>query len=309
MKLFEEEVQARERAVASPATSLKKPAKGPSTAATFLTRGLDTGPTCCYCHQPHLSNSCQAVESTEERRRILREAGRCYVCLKKGHISRQCRSNARCTRCHGRHHSSICSTESAQTKTKLMTSNSAKEQSTSTTLPAGMNPTAPVFKPPGSTSTTLWTSTNQAILLQTAQAVVFNPDDRQRSKRVRIILDNGSQRSYISKQLKTELSLQSKGEQSMSIMTFGSRADDSRVCEVVNVCMEVRGGQTKQLTLFVVPLICEPLTGQHIAFSQDHFQHLSGLTLADPLDGPEQLEVDILIGSDQYWSLITGKTR
>ena len=65
----------------------------------------------------------------------------------------------------------------------------------------------------------------------------------------------------------------------------------------------------KQLMLFVVPLICEPLTRQPVVFCRDNFPHLSGLILADPSDGQEQLEVDILIGSDQYWSLITGETR
>ena len=95
----------------------------------------------------------------------------------------------------------------------------------------------------------------------------------------------------------------------MSIMTFGLREESPRVCKVVNVRMELRGGQMKQFTLFVVPLICEPLTCQSVVFCRDNFLHLSGLTLADPSDGQEQLEVDILIGSDQYWSLITGETR
>ena len=191
--------------------------------------------------------------------------------------------------------------------TKPKTSDSMEAQLVSTAPQSSMNPAAPAFQPP--TSTALWTNTNQAVLLQTAQASVFNPDDPHRSKRVCVVLDSGSQRSYITEQLKTELALKSTGEQSMSIMTFGSREESPRVCEVVNVRMELRGGQMKQLTLFVVPLICEPLTCQPVVFCRDNFPHLSGLTLADPLDGQEQLEVDILIGSDQYWSLITGETR
>lgn len=153
------------------------------------------------------------------------------------------------------------------------------------------------------------TLSTQAVLLQTARAVVYNRDEPQRSKRVRIVLDSGSQRSYITEKLKMELSLQSNGEQSMSIMTFGSRGEAPQVCDVVNVCMEVRGGQTRQLTLFTVPIICEPLTCQPISFCRDNFKHLSGLPLADPSDGDEQLQVDILIGSDQYWSLLTGNTK
>lgn len=40
---------------------------------------------------------------TEARRRMLRD--RCFVCC---HLSRECQASARYTRCHGRHHTSIC---------------------------------------------------------------------------------------------------------------------------------------------------------------------------------------------------------
>lgn len=68
---------------------------------------------------------------------------------------------------------------------------------------------------------------------KTARALVFNPDDPQHSKRVCIVLDSGSQRSYITEQLKSELNLIAQGEQSMSIMTFGSSEENARVCDVV----------------------------------------------------------------------------
>lgn len=113
-----------------------------------------------------------------------------------------------------------------------------------------MNHEAAAFQPP--TSTTLWTGANQGVLLQTAQALVFNPDNPQHSKRVRIILDSGSQRSYVTERLKMELSLQPKG---MSIMTFGSREENTRVCEVVNVDVEVRYRQRGQFSLLAVPII------------------------------------------------------
>ena len=174
-------------------------------------------------------------------------------------------------------------------------------------LPSGMNPTAPVFQPP--TSTALWTSSSQAVLLQTAQAVVSNPDDPQRSKRVRIVLDGGSQRSYITEQLKTELSVRPVAEQNMRIVTFGAKGESSRKCDLVNVSVELSDGRMSLFTLYVVPLICEPLACQPVTFCQDQFEHLKGLTLADPSDVRGQLSVDILIGSDQYWSLVTGETR
>lgn len=61
--------------------------------------------------------------------------------------------------------------------------------------------------------------------------------------------------------------------------------------------------------LFTVPLICKPLSCQPVSLCQDTFDHLVSLDLADPSDGSPHLDVDILIGSDQYWDLASGETR
>ena len=103
MAVLEEEVQTRERAVTHVTLPPKNAAKGPETASALLAKGSDSTPTCCYCNQLHYSNVCRTVESIEERKRILREKGRCYICLKRGHISRQCPSKMRCFQCQGRH--------------------------------------------------------------------------------------------------------------------------------------------------------------------------------------------------------------
>ena len=51
------------------------------------------------------------------------------------------------------------------------------------------------------------------------------------------------------------------------------------------------------------------LNCQPVSFSQENFEHLAGLDLADSSDGRSRLKIDILIGSDQYWELITGEIR
>ena len=114
-----------------------------------------------------------------------------------------------------------------------------------------MNPAAPVFSPTTQTSS-LWTHTSEAVLLQTAQASVFNPDDPQRTKRVRIVFDIGSQRSHIKEQLKSDLNLTVRGRQSMSIMTYGSRDMCVRECDLVHVGTELMGGGTRLLSLYAV---------------------------------------------------------
>ena len=56
----------------------------------------------------------------------------------------------------------------------------------------------------------------------------------------------------------------------------------------------------------MVPLICLPIKNQPVAFARENFEHLRGLDLAD--SGGED-EVDLLIGSDFYWELMSGKVR
>ena len=95
----------------------------------------------------------------------------------------------------------------------------------------------------------------------------------------------------------------------MTIMTFGSTEERPQTCQFVTVGLALNVGRMKHLTLVTVPLICEPLNCQPVSFSQENFEHLAGLDLADSSDGRSRLEIDILIGSDQYWELITGEIR
>ena len=61
------------------------------------------------------------------------------------------------------------------------------------------------------------------------------------------------------------------------------------------------------MTALVVLLISKSLTSQPISLSGEHYDHLIGLELADSADISDALEMDVLIGSDMYWSLVTGR--
>ena len=70
--------------------------------------------------------------------------------------------------------------------------------------------------------------------------------------------------------------------------------------------MRTKIGEDKNIDLFVVPHICEPLTTQPIDKCLELCPHISGLDLAnDSLD--ETREIDVLIGSDFYWEFVTGE--
>ena len=100
-----------------------------------------------------------------------------------------------------------------------------------------------------------------------------------------------------------------EGEQSLSIMTFGSTKEQTQVCSVVRLGLTSKDKVTIPLTLFAVPLICEPVTSRPISFCQNDFDHLVGIDLAECPDSCANLEIYVLIGSDQYWELVSGGIR
>lgn len=62
------------------------------------------------------------------------------------------------------------------------------------------------------------------------------------------------------------------------------------------------------LSVYVMPAICEPLARQPVSACVRQYPHLQGLELADSSSTGSSMAVDVLIGSDYYWHLVTGST-
>ena len=200
----------------------------------------------------------------EARKQLLHQNGRCFSCLRKGHLSRDCRSTNHCRHCRGHHHTSICrgsvysrgssdhhppqasppssgtAVNGAQTSETLLGLNVPPHaQST-------LNPSAPAFTSPP-TSTSLYTNANKTVLLQTALAEIGNPHDPTLLLNARIVMDSGSQKSYLTQQAKDSLSLPAIGKQHLSIAAFGSSGGEPRQREVVRLAVRSKSGGTQEL--------------------------------------------------------------
>ena len=68
-------------------------------------------------------------------------------------------------------------------------------------------------------------------------------------------------------------------------------------------------GNTLKIPALVVPIICDPLTSRPITHCKERYGHLRGIRLADEAEDVEVLKVDVLIGSDDYWNLVTGRVK
>ena len=230
LKVVEEEVQVKERSSSRSANEGRRPTREHPTGVTLLAN--DTTPLCCFCQQNHSSHERRNVADVESRHEALRKAGRCFVCLQKVHISRNCCSSNKCHNCKGKHHTALW-----RGRPKQGTNISKSENDASS-----LNPEVPSYNPP---TWTLWTYSNKWVLLQTAQALA---DDSSTLQRVRIVMDtSGIQRSYITDELKTELALINDGEQSMTTMTFSSTWGEKHVCAYMSIGLKLRNGEDKIL--------------------------------------------------------------
>jgi hypothetical protein len=59
------------------------------------------------------------VKNVDDRKGILRDQKRCYLCLQGGHCAHECENGRLCRWCNGKHHQSIC-TKTVKTNVKTL---------------------------------------------------------------------------------------------------------------------------------------------------------------------------------------------
>ena len=164
---------------------------------------------CVYCGGSHYSASCEDVIDPNARFEILKRDRRCYVCLKPDHQSSSC--NKSCRRCRGNHHQSIC----CQTAPKPPDSSASNNQNSHETRNSTLVSLDTENPQPLETTTTASSATKGTVLLQTASAIAKN-EDGSKSRRVKVLIDSGSQRSYVTDSLKSRTWPKVKGDRNPS---------------------------------------------------------------------------------------------
>ncbi len=304
MQIVQREIEARERSAGATSSQGKKSTTSrlPPTALSLTTGTSSVPPSCVYCSQQHASGACQVVSDPEGRKHILRTSGRCFVCLRRNHLSRNCRSRGRCVKCHGRHHTSICLTSNSGTAplpTGTPASSGCPPQSGSSQAGTTHIPV----------TSSMFINSHTPILLQTAKATVCDATQMGATPtaEVRAILDTGSQRSYVTARIRELLGARTTHTETMIVKTFGVARGEKRSCDVVQLRISTNDGETLSLPMVVVPHICDPVCAQPIDVSQASYGHLAGLEFADSGEVGSSLRIDLLIGSDHYWKLVTGR--
>jgi len=96
------------------------------------------------------------------------------------------------------------------------------------------------------------------VLLQNAKAVVCNHENEKRLG-IPILLDNGSQQSYISEEVYKKLGLKSLGKHCLHLNTFGSGKIARNYFEVVSLDLEACTGEIVNVSGLTYPVICSPI--------------------------------------------------
>ena len=196
----------------------------PTTGSALLTRGekLD----CAYCRGEHPHENCKMVQDINERKALVRKYGRCFKCLKKNHRAKDCMSGQKCEVCQGGHHTSLCEKEKGN----------GKEDETKATIPS------------------LHIGAHGKVALQTLQAFAQAPGQG-RKVRCRVLLDSGSQCTFITTELARMMKGKSREIRYLNLATFGKKEITER-CNVYTINVSpLEGGEEIEMEVLEVPSI------------------------------------------------------
>ena len=135
-----------------------------------------------------------------------------------------------------------------------------------------------------------------------AKIVLLVMEDSSKSTRVKILFDNGNQRSYVTDNLKSTLGLESTKKEMRHLNTFGEKTFRKQRCDVLTLYLEDINEETSRVCVLSFLTICSRLLSRVDA---NNYPHLHGLKLADYSDSEDS--IDVLMGSDYYWDFVTSE--
>ena len=268
-----------------PTTSLPVWSTKPTETNGKLPRG------CIFCNGNHYDAKCTTIVSSSDRKTHLAINRKCFLCLRTGHMASLCpvKHRYKCQTCNrvGHHNKVICP--------------NADNNSSARQLPGATESTFA-----GQTTTTLLTS---AAAIELPSATV----QLQPSVEARILMDTGSHRSYITKGLADKLALPTVSVDMLQVSTFGSTAVRQLTSPLVTLTLPLTDNRSMDIALNVLDgSITNPIPRQPLG--QEDLTVINALSdeLADhfPTSNANRVaSVDILLGSDYFWSIVQGRQQ
>lgn len=245
---------------------------------------------CVFCDKlgDHVSDNCDCYDLNEKKNK-LKQKGRCMSCYKKFHIKRNCRSKVECFVCHSKEHrKGLCD--------KIVTTENDSKITDSKTIVTSVipNPKNEIC--------------NKHVLMSTFKAVIVTPDNKMK---VRCLLDSGSERTFLRQQVCKNLKLPTVGKETINLHTFGSTNSVKHIRSKIQfkLCNVEDENKFVNIEALESPEICGALIE---APRGDFIEQILSLNikLSDIVECNEDPQrIDVLIGSDYFWQIVTGRTK
>ena len=240
---------------------------------------------CAFCNlKNYKSYKCLHVTEPAAQKRILKQNKNCFICFDFGHVAKSCNWDYKCKKCNGKQHNvSICTFSNNQGD-RFNSNGINSENSSSNNL-----------------------ATNSgSILLQTAYTKVANLSTKKEVK-VCVLFDTGSQRSYISYELRNYLKLSVLHKESIFIITFGKVEPTIKTVDIVQLKF-LSPHKSVVIEAIGTSFICSYILSQNVHSVASQHEHLHYLTLAD--SSPDRNKrINILVGIDYYHSCINSEIK
>ena len=204
---------------------------------------------CAFCNGEHYSSACEEVKEIQKRKNILRRDKRCFLCLSVGHRANQCTRKKKCRVCDRTdHHQSVCEMSSNQSRSETPAA------PTNAKTKEDREPSASK-KPPQNITTTSTARSKVQVLLQTARTYAY-VENGTKLLPVRVLLDSGSQRSYITNHLKRKLGLIPIKTETLNLNTFGNEKFSKRDCDLIKLRLQGKHGEDVNISALSFEAIC-----------------------------------------------------
>ncbi|XP_061710856.1 uncharacterized protein LOC133520452 isoform X1 [Cydia pomonella] len=224
---------------------------------------------CIFCQGAHYNASCTVVQDINDRKKKLGK--RCYICFKEGHRTTTCHNRKPCFFCKGSHNQALCPQKPGHNNIELSMASMSLSKHNDINI-----------------------KHNYCSYLQTA-IVEVGPKNSNRTKTRRLILDNGSGRSYITRKLAKELDLVADQEDELMVFVFGADDPVNISSPSVDIQIITRRGIRRDIRVNIVRRITNYLGSP---MSMDGIDGVD--VVAD--DGSASEEPQLLMGGDYYYS-------
>ena len=239
---------------------------------------------CLWCGSAdHKRFKCQKLSklSVKERSNLVRQKKRCFNCLGTDHMISNCPSDRACRKCDKKHHTLLCSNEvkkKKETKGPKDSEVNASLMVNGGEIPSnGIHPTL------------------------IAKAVCNGV-----KVKVRVLLDGCSNQSFVCPELVKKLHLPCVGKKDLTVNVFGKGSVQKSVKLHELKLQSLFGCNELDLHAYSIQL-CAPLSGKCVPISE--LKYLQGLDIAENYSGNEPRPIDILLGHDYMYEILSGGFR